>query len=156
APMPKGLLDKVQAAEKFHQGFKTMEMTAASIVDQAWHQLKPEEIPDDAVAFEAAVLKKHGLDFDLVPPRYRSTYFSHVFGGGYAAGYYSYLWSEVLDADTVEWFKQNGGLKRENGDRLRDRLLSRGGSKEAMGLYRDFRGADPDTTPFLRRRALVE
>lgn len=156
APMPKELLDKVQAAEQFHQGYKTTEVVAASIVDQAWHQLKPEEIPDDAVAFEASVLKKHGLDFAPVPPRYRSPYFSHVFGGGYAAGYYSYLWSEVLDADTVEWFKQNGGLKRENGDRFRDRLLSRGGSKEAMDLYRDFRGADPDTTPFLRRRALVE
>ena len=156
APMPKELLDKVQAAEQFHQGYKTTEAVAASIVDQAWHQLKPEEIPDDAVAFEAGVLKKHGLDFAAVPPRYRSTYFSHVFGGGYAAGYYSYLWSEVLDADTVEWFKQNGGLKRENGDRFRDRLLSRGGSKEAMDLYRDFRGADPDAKPFLRRRALVD
>lgn len=154
-PMPKELMDKVQAAAKFQQGFKTTEMAAASVLDQAWHQLKPEEIPDDVAKFEAAVLKKHGLDFAPVPPRYRTTYFSHIFSSGYAAGYYSYLWSEVLDADTVEWFKQNGGLKRANGDRFRKLLLSRGGSENAMALYRAFRGSDPDPEPFLRRRALL-
>ncbi len=153
-PMPRELLQKVEAARQFDQGFKTTEAVAASLLDQAWHQLKPEEVPDDPVAFEAAVLKKHGVDFAPVPPRYRSTYFSHVFAGGYAAGYYSYLWSEVLDADTVEWFKENGGLKRANGDRFRSRLLSRGGSRDAMELYRDFRGAAPDPKPFLKRRAL--
>jgi peptidyl-dipeptidase Dcp len=86
------------------------------LLDQAWHQLKPEQVPADALAFEAGALKKAGVDFAPVPPRYRSTYFSHIFCSGYSAGYYSYLWSEVLDADSVEWFKQNGGLKRQNGD----------------------------------------
>lgn len=153
-PMPSELLEKVRAAEGFNEGYKTTEQVAASILDQAWHQLKPEEVPDDAVAFEAAVLKTHGLDFAAVPPRYRSTYFSHVFSGGYAAGYYSYLWSEVLDADTVEWFKENGGLKRANGDRFRKMLLSKGGSMEAMEMYRAFRGADPDSKHLLKRRGL--
>lgn len=153
-PMPRELLEKVKAAEAFNQGYKTTELVAASILDQAWHQLKPEEIPDDVPAFEAATLARHGLDFAPVPPRYRSTYFSHVFSGGYAAGYYSYLWSEVLDADTVEWFKQNGGLKRANGDRFRSMLLSRGGSLDAIEMYRAFRGADADTKYLLERRAL--
>ncbi len=156
-PMPKELLDKVMSADQFNQGFKTTELVAASAIDQAWHQLKPEEIPDDAVAFEAAALARHGLNFAPVPPRYRSTYFSHVFASsGYAAGYYSYLWSEVLDADTVEWFKQNGGLRRANGDRFRAMLLSRGGSLDAKEMYRAFRGADPDPKPFLKRRALLQ
>jgi peptidyl-dipeptidase Dcp len=109
---------------------------------------------DGVLAFEAAVLKKHGMDFPPVPPRYRSTYYSHVFSLAYSAGYYSYFWSEVLDADTVEWIKQRGGLTRANGDHFRRTLLSRGGSAEAMDLYRAFRGADPDTRPMLRRRGL--
>jgi peptidyl-dipeptidase Dcp len=155
-PMPKELLDKVRVTEAFQQGYKTTELVAAAILDQAWHQLKPDEVPTDVAAFEEAVLKKHGLDFAPVPPRYRSTYFSHVFAGGYAAGYYSYLWSEVLDADAVEWFKQNGGLKRANGDRFRATLLSRGDSRDAMQMYRDFRGSDPDPEPFLRRRGLAQ
>lgn len=155
-PMPRELLDKVEAAGKFNQGFKTTEIVAASILDQAWHQLRPDEVPDDVLAFEAAALKKHGIDFAPVPPRYRTTYFSHIFASGYAAGYYSYLWSEVLDADTVEWFKQNGGLKRANGDHFRSKLLSRGGSMDAMEMYRAFRGSDADPKPFLRRRALAK
>ena len=89
-----------------------------------------------------------------MPPRYRSTYFSHAFAGGYSAGYYSYLWSEVLDAQSVDWFKQNGGLTRKNGDNFRKTLLSRGGSDEAMKLFRDFAGADPDVRPLLKRRGL--
>jgi peptidyl-dipeptidase Dcp len=153
-PMPKELLDKVEAASKFNQGFKTTENVAATILDQAWHQLKANEIPTDTLAFEAATLKKNGIDFAPVPPRYRSTYYSHVFSGGYSAGYYSYLWSEFLDADTVEWFKTNGGLKRENGERFRSMVLSRGGSEDAMEMYRAFRGANPDPKPFLQRRAL--
>src|SRR6476661_2737707 len=108
-PMPQALLDKVIAAEKFNQGFKTTEYLSASLLDQAWHQLSPNQIPKDAVAFEAEALHKAGIDFPPVPPRYRSFYFSHAFAGGYSAGYYSYLWSELLDADTVEWFKQHGG-----------------------------------------------
>src|SRR5207244_12738631 len=93
--------------------------------------------------------RKAGVDFAPVPPRYRSTYFSHAFSGGYSAGYYSYLWSEVLDADSVEWFKQHGGLKRENGDHFRETLLSRGGSDEALKLFRNFTGGEPDVGPLL-------
>src|SRR5438874_1822646 len=124
-PIPQALLDKVIAAAKFNQGYKTTEYLSASLLDQAWHQLNPPDVPQDAVAFEAEALHKAGVDFPPVPPRYRSSYFSHAFAGGYSAGYYSYLWSEVLDADTVEWFKEHGGLKRENGDRFRAMLLSR-------------------------------
>jgi peptidyl-dipeptidase Dcp len=104
-PMPQALLDKVKAADRFNQGFKTTEYLSASLLDQAWHQLNPSDIPKDAIAFEADALHKAGVDFPPVPPRYRSFYFSHAFAGGYSAGYYSYIWSEVLDADTVEWFK---------------------------------------------------
>ena len=153
-PMPQALLDKVQAAEKFNQGFKTTEYLAASLLDQAWHQLTPEQVPTDALAFEAAALKKAGVDFAPVPPRYRTAYFSHVFSSGYSAGYYSYLWSEVLDADSVEWMKAHGGLTRANGDHFRETLLSRGGSDEAMNLFRNFTGRDPYIEPLLKRRGL--
>ena len=155
-PIPQPLLDKVLAAEKFNQGFKTTEYLSASILDQAWHQLKPDQIPADAMAFETEALHKAGVDFPPVPPRYRSPYFSHVFTSGYSAGYYSYLWSEVLDADTVEWIKTNGGLKRENGDRFRSMLLSRGGSSDALGLFKAFVGRDPYIEPLLERRGLAK
>src|SRR5262249_61141851 len=114
-------------AEKFNQGFKTTEYLAATLLDQAWHQLNPADAPKDAIAFEAEALRKAGVDFPPVPPRYRSCYFSHAFAGGYSAGYYSYIWSEVLDADSVEWIKGHGGLKSENGDRVCEAVLLRGG-----------------------------
>jgi peptidyl-dipeptidase Dcp len=154
-PMPQALLEKVLATQKFNQGFATTEYLAASLLDQAWHQLNPDQVPDaeGVVEFEAEALRKAGVDFSPVPPRYRSTYFSHIMSG-YSAGYYSYIWSEVLDADTVEWFKENGGLKRENGDHFRDTLLSKGGSAEAMTLFKNFRGRDPDIAPLLERRGL--
>ena len=155
APMPQALVDKVKASEKFNQGYATTEYLAASLLDQAWHQLSPAHADvKDVVAFENAALKNAGVQMKEVLPRYRSTYFSHVFGGGYSAGYYSYIWSEVLDADTVEWFKEKGGLKRENGDWFRDKLLSRGGSVDAMTLFRSFRGRDPKIGPLLERRGL--
>jgi peptidyl-dipeptidase Dcp len=153
-PIPQELLDKVMAAEKFNQGYKTTEYLSASLLDQAWHQLDPSDVPKDAVAFEAEALHKAGVDFPPVPPRYRSCYFSHAFAGGYSAGYYSYLWSEVLDADTVEWFNEHGGLKRENGDRFRAVLLSRGGSADALGLFKNLVGRDPYIEPLLKRRGL--
>ncbi len=153
-PIRKELLEKVLAAEKFNQGYKTTEYLSASLLDQAWHQLSPREIPVDALAFEIAALKRAGVAFAPVPPRYRSTYFAHAFSAGYSAGYYSYLWSEVLDADSVDWFKQHGGLKRENGDHFRKTLLSRGGSADAMQLFRDFTGRDPYIEPLLERRGL--
>src|SRR5437764_8384793 len=137
-PIPQALLDKVIAAEKFNQGYKTTEYLSASLLDQAWHQLNPPDIPKDAMAFEAEALHKAGVDFPTVPPRYRSPYFSHAFSAGYSAGYYSYIWSEVLEADSVEWIKEHGGLKRENGDRFRQTLLSRGGSADAMSLFKNF------------------
>ncbi len=153
-PIPQELLDKVVAAEKFNQGFKTTEYLSATLLDQAWHQLNPADVPKDAIAFEADALHKAGVDFAPVPPRYRTPYFSHAFAGGYSAGYYSYIWSEVLDADTVDWIKEHGGLKRENGDRLRATLLSRGGSADALGLFKNFVGRDPYIEPLLKRRGL--
>ena len=154
-PMPKELLDKVLATQKFNQGFATTEYLSASLLDQALHQLSPEQVPtgEEIIAFEADALKTAGVAMDVIPPRYRSTYFSHIIGG-YSAGYYSYIWSEVLDADTVEWFKENGGLKRENGDHFRKTLLSRGGSKDALKIFKDFRGAEPNIQPLLDRRGL--
>ncbi len=155
APMPKELLDKVVASKKFNQGYMTTEYLAASLLDQRWHQLKPSEIPTDVLAFEAKALKDAGVDYAPVPPRYRTTYFSHSMNGGYSAGYYAYLWSEKLDADTVQWFTTSGGLSRKNGDHFRKTLLSRGGSADAMDLFRNFRGRDPVIEPLLERRGLT-
>ena len=155
-PMPADLLDRVLATQQFNQGFATTEYLAASLLDMAWHQLTADEVPDAAgvEGFEAAALEAAGVALETVPPRYRSTYFSHIWSSGYSAGYYSYIWSEVLDADSVEWFKENGGLLRENGDHFRSTLLSKGGSVEALDLFRAFRGADPDIGPLLVRRGL--
>ena len=155
-PMPRALLDKVQASSKFNQGFATTEYLAAALVDQRWHQLPASQVPgpDGVMAFEAKALKEAGVDFAPVPPRYRTPYFSHVWGGGYSAGYYAYLWSEVLDAESVEWFKQNGGLTRKNGDHFRDTLLSRGGSTDALVLFKNFAGREPSVEPLLIRRGL--
>jgi peptidyl-dipeptidase Dcp len=153
-PIPQALLDKVLVTRKFNQGFKTTEYLAASLLDQRWHQLTPAQVPTDVVAFEADALHQAGVDFAPVPPRYRSTYFSHTFSGGYSAGYYAYIWSEELVADSIDWFKENGGLLRKNGDWFRSTLLSKGGSADAMGLFRDFRGRDPIIEPLLKRRGL--
>ncbi len=155
APLPKQLVDKFLATQKFNQGFATSEYLAAAIVDQRWHQ-RPADAPpiDDVPAFEMQALQDAGLDLPAVPPRYRSGYFAHVFACGYDAGYYAYMWSEVLDADTVVWFAEKGGLKRDNGDRFRAGLLSRGGSIDAMTLFRAFRGREPSIAPLLERRGL--
>jgi peptidyl-dipeptidase Dcp len=155
APMPKELLEKVRASQQFNGGFRTTESLAASLLDQAWHQLAPNQIPTDVLAFEAEALKKAGVAFALVPPRYRTTYFSHTFSGGYSAGYYGYLWAEKLDADTVNWFKEHGGLTRKNGDHFRKTLLSRGGTLDAMQMYRNFSGRDAQVQPLLERRGLT-
>jgi len=155
-PMPAVLLEKMLATEKFNQGFKTTEYLAAALVDQAWHQITPAQLPDAAgvEAFETAALRRAGVEYAPVAPRYHSPYFSHTFSGGYSAGYYSYIWAEVLDADSVEWFKQHGGLTRRNGDHYRRTVLSRGGSAEPLELFRDFTGQGPDVKPLLRRRGL--
>ena len=153
--MPRELLEKVLSAQKFNQGFSTTEYLASSILDQALHQLQEKDVPkaSDLLEFEKNILTKAGIAFDAVPPRYRSTYFSHIIGG-YSAGYYSYIWSEVLDADSVEWFKLNGGLKRSNGDHFRQTLLSKGGSKDAIQLFIDFKGSKPNIQPLLDRKGL--
>ena len=156
APMPKELLDKVLAASKFNQGFTTTEYLGAAMLDQSYHQLTVDKVPagQDLIAFEAAAMKQNGTDFYAVPPRYRTTYFSHIMGG-YSAGYYAYIWSEVLDAESVEWFKENGGLSRKNGDWFRAKLLSRGGSEDAITMFKQFRGRDPQIEPLLKRRGLT-
>ena len=159
APMPKALMDKVLAARKFNQGFATTEYLAAALVDQAWHQLPAGKTPgkDEVETFEAAALKKAGADFYAVPPRYRSTYYSHVFASpiGYSAGYYAYIWSDVLARDTEHWFNTHGGLTRANGDQLRNKVLSRGFSIDALTMFRDFYGKAPDIGPLLESRGLT-
>ncbi|WP_311244335.1 M3 family metallopeptidase [Microbacterium sp. WCS2018Hpa-23] len=148
------IVERLRATETFNQGHDTSEYLAAAWLDQAWHRVGPDAEVADVAAFEAAALADIGLDAPVVPTRYSSTYFAHVFSGGYSAGYYSYIWSEVLDADTVDWFRENGGLTRENGDRFRQRLLGVGGSKDPLDAYRDFRGRDADIAPLLKRRGL--
>ena len=152
--MPQEFVDKIQASSAFNEGFGTSEYLAAALLDQAWHVITADDAITDVAAFEAAALAAVGLDNPAVPPRYSSTYFAHTFAGGYDAGYYSYIWSEVLDADTVEWFKENGGLSRSNGDRFRNRLLGVGGSKDPLEAFRDFRGRDAVIEPLLERRGL--
>ncbi|KAB2900907.1 MAG: M3 family metallopeptidase [Dokdonella sp.] len=155
--MPTELLDKVTAAAQFNEGFRTTEYLGAAMLDQNWHQIRQADaVPaaDAVMSFETDALKRDGIYYPPVPPRYRTPYFSHIMGG-YAAGYYSYIWSEVLDADTVQWIKQHGGLTRANGDRFRATLLSRGGSKDALDLFRDFTGGEPDIKPLLERRGLA-
>ena len=156
AAMPQELLDKVIASKKFNEGFRTTEYLGAAMLDQKWHQLGVAQIPTDVLGFEAAALKAAGVDYAPVPPRYRTTYFSHVFSGGYSAGYYGYLWAERLDAETVLWFNENGGMLRKNGDYFRKMLLSKGGTMDAMQMFREFRGHDPKVEPLLERRGLTE
>ena len=155
-PMPQALLDKVIAASKFNQGFATTEYLGAAMLDQRWHQITSDQVPgaDGVLAFEAKALAADGLNYTPVPPRYRTTYFSHIMGG-YSAGYYAYIWSEVLDANSVEWFQNNGGLTRANGDHFRKTLLSQGGSKDALQLFQDFAGHAPKIEPLLKKRGLV-
>jgi peptidyl-dipeptidase Dcp len=157
-PMPAEWVETLLAARQDGEGFATTEYLSAALLDQAWYRLSPDEVPTDVAdvePFEAAALERAGVAYAPVPPRYRTTYFNHVFGGGYSAGYYSYIWSEVLDADTVEWFRENGGLDRANGDTFRARLLSRGGSLDPMQAFRDLRGRDPLIDPLLARRGLL-
>ncbi len=153
--MPKELLDKVVETAKYGQGFATTEYLGAAMLDQRLHQLPTDQIPDASgiVDFETKALTADGINYPPVPPRYRIPYFSHIMGG-YAAGYYAYIWSEVLDANTVKWIEENGGLTRANGDRFRETLLSRGGSKDALELFKDFTGQEPKIEPLLEKRGL--
>ncbi len=153
--LPQEWIDNLNKTETFNQGHATTSYLEAAILDLAWHELDSSAEIDSVEAFEARAIDAYGLTFEPVPTRYRSTYFTHIFAGGYAAGYYGYIWSEVLDAESVDWFKSNGGLTRANGQRFRDTLLSRGGTKDAMELFKDFRGAEASIEPLLKRRWLL-
>ena len=156
-PLPAGLVARLRASKAAGEGRHTLELVAAMLLDQAWHTTALEELPasvEDVESFETAALERAGVAHELVPPRYRSCYFSHVFGGGYAAAYYGYLWAEVLDADACAWFSENLGSCREAGEHFRRTLLGRGGSIEPMRAWRDFRRADPDVSHLLRRKGL--
>ena len=153
-PMPQALADKIRKAETFNQGYSLTEVLGAALLDMQWHSQPASAPQQDVDAFEAAALKKAGVDFAPVPPRYRSSYFLHIWSNGYDAGYYAYLWAEMLDNDAFQWFIENGGLKRANGDRFRQMILSRGNVSDFGKLYRDFRGKEPSIEPMLKRRGI--
>lgn len=151
-PMPEALRDKMLNATQFNKGYDMTELLSAALLDMNWHGIS--EPVDDVDAFEAAALHKEGLDLPAVPPRYRSSYFAHIFGGGYAAGYYAYLWTQMLADDGYQWFVEQGGLTRENGQKFREAILSRGNSTDLAELYRNWRGHDPQIEPMLENRGL--
>jgi peptidyl-dipeptidase Dcp len=153
--IPEALVDKMKKSSLFNQGFLTTEYLAASLLDMDYHTLSPEKAPSDVAAFEQESMSRIGL-IPQIPPRYRSTYFQHIFSGGYSAGYYSYIWSAVLDADAFEVFKQKGLFDKKSAESFRKNVLERGGTDEPMKLYRRFRGAEPDIEPLLRRRGLTQ
>lgn len=151
-PMPDALREKMLNATQFNKGYDMTELLSAALLDMNWHGIQ--EPVEDVEAFEAAALKKEGLDLPAVPPRYRSSYFAHIFGGGYAAGYYAYLWTQMLADDGYQWFVEQGGLTRENGQTFREAILSRGNSTDLAELYRNWRGHDPKIEPMLENRGL--
>jgi peptidyl-dipeptidase Dcp len=154
AAMPAALVDKIKKSRTFNQGHALGEYLEAALVDMAWHTLPSDAPLQDVNTFEPAALRRFNIVIPQVPPRYHTTYFSHIWGGGYAAGYYAYLWSELIDDDAYYWFKESGGMTRANGQRFRDMVLSRGGSQEAAAMYRAFRGRDPIADPLLIERGL--
>jgi peptidyl-dipeptidase Dcp len=157
APMPPELLARVLAAQHFNQGYATLEYLEAALLDQSWHQITVAQAPgaQQVAAFERQALVASGLDYPPVPPRYHSTYFAHIFEGGYSAGYYAYLWSEVLARDTGQWFHSHGGLTRANGEYLRTHVLARGRSEDPQLLFREFYGRAPEIGPLLEYRGLA-
>jgi peptidyl-dipeptidase Dcp len=154
AAMPAELVRKIEKAKKHNQGFALTEYLAASLLDMAWHTLPDGPAPQDVDKFEAESLHRFGVDFPLVPPRYRTSYFAHIWGNDYSAGYYAYLWSDVLAQDAYQWFVEHGGMTRDNGKRFRDMILSRGHTQEMAPMYRAFRGRDPSVEPLLEHRGL--
>ena len=155
-PMSQSLVDKIRNARTFNQGFATMEYVEASLLDMAWHTIPSTEQITNVDSFETAALEHYHVYLPLVPPRYRSTYFAHIWYLGYSAGYYAYLWAEVLDDDAFAWFEEHGGLTRANGERFQKMILSRGSSEDVGALYRAFRGRDPDVKALLKDRGLTE
>ncbi|EPG9694311.1 peptidyl-dipeptidase Dcp [Klebsiella aerogenes] len=152
--MPDDLRDSMFRASTFNKGYDMSELLAAALLDMHWHSVTPQALPQDVDAFEQQSLREEQMDLAAVPPRYRSSYFSHIFGGGYAAGYYAYLWTQMLADDGYQWFVEQGGLTRENGQRFREAVLSRGNSCDLEALYRDWRGHDPLIEPMLKNRGL--
>lgn len=153
-PMPPALVEKIKKASGFNQGYALTELLAAATLDMQWHKLSASAPLQDADQFETAALKSTGLSLSYVPPRYRSSYFSHIWGGGYGAGYYAYLWTEMLDHDAFSWFEENGGLTRANGQRFRDMILSKGNTEDYGKMFRDFRGHDPNIAAMQKYRGL--
>jgi peptidyl-dipeptidase Dcp len=154
APMQAELAAKIKKTADFNRGYERTEVLAAAQLDMQWHSLPvsaPLQRPDE---FEKAALEKKGLTLSYVPPRYRSSYFSHIWGGGYAAGYYAYLWSEMLDDEAFQWFEDHGGLTRANGDRLRAMVLSRGNTDDLAAMYSAWLGGDPKIEPTLGYQGL--
>ncbi len=156
APMPQDLVDRIKKSRTFNQGYATTEYLAAALLDLAWHTLPSGTPEQDVESFERQALARYHVDLPEVPPRYRTPYFAHIWGGGYSASYYAYLWSEVLDHDAYAWFMERGGMTRENGQRYRDMILSRGSTEDVGTLYRAFRGRDPSIEPLLKARGLEE
>lgn len=155
-PIPQALVDKIKKASTFNQGYMTTELVSAAALDMDWHSVTSENQLLPVLDFEKQSLASHGFTLATVPPRYHTPYFAHIWGGGYSAGYYAYLWSETLDNDAWEWIKNNGGLTRENGDRFRKHILSVGNSVDLNQAFRDFTGHDPDIKPLLRNRGFIK
>jgi peptidyl-dipeptidase Dcp len=153
-PMPQELADKLKQAQLFNQGYDFTEIIEAAALDMAWHTLSAGDSVKNVDEFEINSLKKDSLYIPEVPPRYRSSYFMHIWGHGYAAGYYAYLWAEMLDDDAFDWFEKNGGLTFENGDRFRKMILSRGATEDYSKIFREFTGHDPNIEPMLKDRGL--
>ena len=155
-PIPQALVDKILKARTFNQGYATTELVSAAMTDMAWHTITSEQELKPALEFEKSTLLSNGFTLQAVPPRYHTPYFAHIWGGGYSAGYYAYLWSEVMDLDAWEWIKQHGLLTRENGDRFRKYILSVGNSMDLNEAYRNFAERDPDIKPLLRSRGFIK
>ena len=153
-PIPAELLDKVIRSRTFNMGFDTLEYMSAALLDMEWHTLSADKVPDDINTFEASALAKHGVDLAYVPPRYKSAFFAHSMGGGYSAGYYAYMWSEILAADAFAYVQENGGLTLENGMQYRKHILATGNTRPTMESYQAFRGKLPETEALLIRRGL--
>jgi peptidyl-dipeptidase Dcp len=154
-PIPAALMEKIEAAGKFNQGLDFGEIDEAAMLDMAWHTLTPEEAGQPPMAFEAKALGQMGLRTDLIPPRYRTPYFRHIWSNAYEAGYYAYIWTEMLAHDGWDWVEKHGGMTRANGDHIRATFLGQGHSKDYAQMYRDFTGRDPQIEPMLEARGLV-
>jgi len=150
--IPESLIAKMKAAQNFNIGYGLTEILSASLLDMEWHTISSTADIKDVATFEQQALAKYGINLTTVPPRYRSSFFNHVFGGGYAAGYYSYTWAETLDNDAFQWLMDNGGMNRKNGQIFRDKILSKGNTKPSDEMYREFRGKDATIDAYLKMK----